>query len=63
MMNFEMDSDLDLVVSIKVAGVGGGGGNAVNRMVDAGVKGVQFIAINTDAMALYNSKADEKIHG
>lgn len=49
------------MVQIKVIGVGGGGGNAVNRMVDAGVKGVEFIAINTDSMALYHSKADQKI--
>ena len=61
-MAFEIDNSTADVVQIKVVGVGGGGGNAVNRMVDAGVKGVQFIAINTDAMALYNSKADEKIH-
>ena len=39
----------DLVTQIKVVGVGGGGGNAVNRMVDAGVRGVEFVAINTDA--------------
>ena len=61
-MAYELANEYKNVVQIKVVGVGGGGGNAVNRMVDAGVKGVQFIAINTDAMALYNSKADEKIH-
>lgn len=49
------------VVQIKVVGVGGGGGNAVNRMVDAGVKGVEFIAINTDKAALIKSKADVKL--
>lgn len=43
---------------IKVIGVGGGGGNAVNRMVDGGVKHVEFIAVNTDAQALAGSKAD-----
>ena len=46
---------------IKVVGVGGGGGNAVNRMVDAGVRGVEFIAINTDGQALNLSKAESKI--
>ncbi len=57
----ELAQEYSNVVQIKVVGVGGGGGNAVNRMVDAGVKGVEFIAINTDNMALYNSKADMKI--
>ncbi len=46
---------------IKVIGVGGGGCNAVNRMVDAGLKGVEFIAANTDAQALLMSEADVKI--
>lgn len=46
---------------IRVIGCGGGGANAVNRMVDAGVKGVEFIAVNTDAQALMASKADEKL--
>ena len=60
-MAYELAQESANVVHIKVIGVGGGGGNAVNRMVDAGVKGVEFIAINTDSMALYNSKADQKI--
>src|SRR5438876_11287588 len=47
---------------IKVIGVGGGGTNAVNRMVDAGLSGVEFIAVNTDAQALLMSDADVKIH-
>ncbi len=47
---------------IKVCGVGGGGTNAVNRMIDAGVRGVEFIAINTDAQALSMCDADVKIH-
>src|SRR3954447_14607203 len=47
---------------IKVAGVGGGGTNAVNRMVDAGLSGVEFIAVNTDAQALLGNEADVKIH-
>src|ERR1700709_1493274 len=46
---------------IKVIGVGGGGGNAVNRMIDAGLKGVEFIAVNTDAQALLMSDADVKL--
>lgn len=47
---------------IKVVGVGGGGTNAVNRMVDAGLKGVEFIAVNTDKQALLLSSADKTIH-
>ncbi len=47
---------------IKVVGVGGGGTNAVNRMVEAGIKGVEFIAINTDRQALLMSDADKTIH-
>jgi cell division protein FtsZ len=47
---------------IKVCGVGGGGTNAVNRMIDAGVRGVEFIAVNTDAQALSMCDADVKIH-
>ena len=47
---------------IKVVGIGGGGSNAVNRMVDAGLKGVEFIAVNTDAQALLMCDADHKLH-
>jgi cell division protein FtsZ len=47
---------------LKVIGVGGGGTNAVNRMVEAGLTGVEFIAVNTDAQALLMSDADVKIH-
>src|SRR5687767_15912230 len=46
---------------IKVVGVGGGGVNAVNRMIEAGVRGVEFIALNTDAQALLMSDADVKL--
>ena len=46
---------------IKVAGVGGGGGNAINRMIDAGLKGIKFVAVNTDAQALLISDADVKL--
>ena len=50
------------VANIKVVGIGGGGGNAVNRMIKAGLKGIEFIAINTDAQALYHSEAPTKIN-
>ena len=46
---------------LKVVGIGGGGTNAVNRMVDAGVAGVEFVAVNTDAQALLMCDADIKI--
>ena len=52
----------DHLAVIKVVGVGGGGTNAVNRMVEAGVKGVEFIAINTDRQALMMSDADRTVH-
>ncbi len=53
---------IETFARIKVVGVGGAGGAAINRMVDAGVNGVEFIAINTDAQALHHSKAQVKIH-
>lgn len=53
---------IETFAKIKVVGVGGAGGAAVNRMVDAGVTGVDFVAINTDAQALHHSKANHKIH-
>lgn len=53
---------IETFARIKVVGVGGAGGAAINRMVDSGVEGVEFIAINTDAQALHHSKADVKIH-
>ena len=46
---------------IKVVGIGGGGVNAVNRMIESGLKGVEFIAVNTDAQALLMSDADVKL--
>ena len=55
-------ADIQTFATIKVVGVGGAGGSAVNRMKDAGLAGVQFIAVNTDAQALHNSKADVKLH-
>lgn len=60
-MPFEIANELADVVQIKVVGVGGGGGNAINRMVSAGVRGVEFIAINTDKAAILQSKATHKI--
>ncbi|HUH16165.1 MAG TPA: cell division protein FtsZ [Gaiellaceae bacterium] len=56
------DSSGNYLAVIKVVGVGGGGTNAVNRMVDAGLAGVEFIAVNTDAQALLMADADVKIH-
>lgn len=53
--------DEAIVPTIKVVGVGGGGGNAINRMIDRQVKGVQFIAINTDLQALQTTKAPTKL--
>ena len=59
MLQFEInDSTLQ---EIKVIGVGGGGCNAVNRMIDRGMKGVTFIAVNTDKQALDKSKAETKL--
>lgn len=55
-------SEVESFASIKVVGVGGAGGSAVNRMKEAGLTGVQFIAMNTDAQALHHSKADVKVH-
>jgi len=56
------DQSGNYLAVIKVVGVGGGGTNAVNRMVDAGLSGVEFIAVNTDAQALMMSDADVKLH-
>ena len=55
---FEIDDNgLDRLAKIKVVGVGGGGSNAVNRMISLGLEGVEFIAVNTDAQALFNALA------
>ena len=59
MLDFELD--LDQFANIKVIGVGGGGNNAVNRMIIAGLKGVEFISVNTDNQALYLAQANQKI--
>jgi len=57
----ELDMDLDRFAAIKVIGVGGGGNNAVNRMITAGLNGVEFISVNTDAQALMHSQAPYRI--
>ena len=57
----EFDTNLDQLAVIKVIGVGGGGNNAVNRMIEHGVRGVEFIAVNTDAQALNLSKSEVKL--
>lgn len=57
----EFDTNMDQLATIKVIGVGGGGNNAVNRMIEHGVEGVEFIAVNTDAQALNLSKAEVKL--
>lgn len=58
----EIKPDIETFAKIKVVGVGGSGGSAVNRMITSGVKGVEFIAINTDVQALHYSLAPTKIH-
>ena len=60
-MKFEFDSLADQQARIKVIGVGGAGGNAINRMINSGLSGVDFIAINTDAQDLDNNRAETKI--
>ena len=55
-------NEVQTFAKIKVVGIGGAGGSAVNRMKDVGLNNIEFIAMNTDAQALYNSKADTKIH-
>ena len=57
-----VDPAIETFARIKVVGVGGAGGAAVDRMVEAGIEGVEFLAVNTDAQALQNSKASVKIH-
>lgn len=57
----EFDFELEQLAQIKVIGVGGGGSNAVNRMIENGVKGVEFITVNTDAQALHLAKSEHKL--
>lgn len=59
MLQFEISEQN--TAQIKVIGVGGGGSNAVNRMIDSGLKGVNFIAVNTDKQALASSRAETKL--
>ncbi|MFO0920550.1 MAG: cell division protein FtsZ [Candidatus Saccharimonadales bacterium] len=58
----QVEPAIETFARIKVIGVGGAGGAAINRMVDSGVTGVEFVAVNTDAQALHHSKATKKIH-
>lgn len=60
-MLFEFDPNADQQAKLRVVGVGGAGGNAVNRMIQSGMRGVDFIAINTDAQDLENNAAEQKI--
>jgi cell division protein FtsZ len=57
-----VEPPIETFARIKVIGVGGAGGAAINRMVESGVSGVDFVAVNTDAQALHHSKAKEKVH-
>ncbi len=61
-MNIDLDNGFERVVAIKVIGVGGGGGNAVNRMTNSGMGGVEFISMNTDIQSLRFSNATYKLH-
>ncbi len=58
----EIKPDIETFARIKVVGVGGSGNAAITRMMDARIKGVEFVAINTDAQALHHSRAPEKVH-
>jgi cell division protein FtsZ len=58
----EIKPPVETFARIKVVGVGGSGGNAIERMIDAKIKGVEFVAINTDSQALHHNKAIEKVH-
>lgn len=58
----EVKPKIETFARIKVLGIGGSGTNAVNRMSELGIRGVEFIAVNTDAQALHNNQADKKVH-
>jgi len=58
----QVEPAIETFARIKVVGVGGAGGAAINRMVESGITGVDFVAINTDAQALHHSKASQKVH-
>ncbi|MBU1951484.1 cell division protein FtsZ [Patescibacteria group bacterium] len=58
----EIKPDIETFAKIKVLGIGGSGGSAINRMITSKIKGIDFIAVNTDAQALHHSQASQKIH-
>lgn len=58
----EVKPKIETFARIKVLGIGGSGTSAVNRMTEMGIKGVEFVAVNTDAQALHNNQADRKVH-
>ena len=58
----EIKPEFETYARIKVVGVGGAGNNAISRMVEASLKGIDFIAVNTDAQDLHHCKVSEKIH-
>ena len=58
----EILPDIETFARIKVVGIGGGGGNALNRMIQSKLRGIDFVAINTDAQALHHSQANKKVH-
>ena len=60
-MNFILDDEIQYEINIKVVGVGGGGGNAINRMADSGIQGVELISMNTDSQILKYSRATYKL--
>ena len=60
-MTFELDNDFESGVDIRVVGVGGGGNNAVNRMIQSGIKSASFVAVNTDKQALFLSQAPQRV--
>src|SRR5699024_1571559 len=60
-IGLELDFERGQLAQLKVVGVGGAGNNAVNRMIQYGIRGVEFISVNTDKQALYLSRANQKI--
>ena len=58
----EVKPDIETIAKIKVVGIGGSGSSAVNRMVEAKIRGVEFVAMNTDVQALHCTKASHKLH-
>jgi cell division protein FtsZ len=60
--HMEVKPKIESFARIKVLGIGGSGTSAVNRMSELGIKGVEFVAINTDSQALHNNQSDKKVH-